>query len=359
MSESHDTATIPTGPLEALIAELRQELEVTQSQRREIGLLVKQTAAELERLAPKVKDAASRVQRAHTSPDSYSRVEIQEVYEASQEAQLRQFMMKSQMEQLSSRVGHLQRAEELLGRLLAQATSAAESPSGWTPESRSAPDAAAAGEPMDAALMALELSLGRVSLHLQEDTAQKLSQLMLRSEVCERLLESDLERAKIELAELKQVASGALKATRGIIHELRPPALDEVGLATAARRFVDASHLRESAEVEVRIDGVERRLPKHVELGAFRIVQEALLNSARHSGAGRIDLALTFQPAQLVATVSDDGRGFDVNAALAEKGQMHLSGLAGMQRWARLIGATLSITSEPGSGSRVELTIPQ
>jgi two-component system, NarL family, sensor histidine kinase DegS len=363
MQDFQDGTTTP-GPLEAMIAGLRTELAATQDQRKEIGVLVKQSAAELERLAPRVKESGSRAQRAQAAPDSFSRAELREVYEASQEAQLRQFMMQSQLEQLTYRDGHLQRTEELLARLLGEAGSLVDGAGVRDAAGRAqAPGgpalaAPASGDSMEAALASLEAAHGRVSRHLQEDTAQALSDMMLRAEVCERLVEVDQGRAREELGQLRLASSGALKSIRRLVHELRPPALDEAGLPAALRRFVEASGFRERAEVELRVDGAERRLPGHVELGLFRVLQEALLNAAAHSGAGRIELALSFRPAELAATVSDGGSGFDAAVALLEGGQMRLTGLAAMQRWARLIGGTLSIASEPGAGTTVSVTVP-
>ncbi len=110
--------------------------------------------------------------------------------------------------------------------------------------------------------------------------------------------------------------------------------------------------------VEVRIEGEVRRLSAEVELAIYRIVQEALSNAVRHSEAGTVAILFSFRNGDIQAEVRDDGVGFDVPpkaSALAASGKF---GLMGMYERADLIGAELSIESEPGGGTRVRLTLP-
>ena len=128
MQNSQSDNATRIDPLNALLAKLQQEVAATTSQRKEIGVLVKQTSAETERLAQRAKDAAARTQQIEKAPDSYSRAEVRQAYEASQEAQMRLFMMRGQLEQLNYRDSYLQRAEDLLGGLLRDASMLPDAP---------------------------------------------------------------------------------------------------------------------------------------------------------------------------------------------------------------------------------------
>jgi signal transduction histidine kinase len=110
--------------------------------------------------------------------------------------------------------------------------------------------------------------------------------------------------------------------------------------------------------VEVRIEGDVRRLSADVELAIYRIVQEALSNVVRHSQAGTVAILFSFRNGDIQAEIRDDGVGFDAPpkaSTLAASGKF---GLMGMHERADLIGAELSIESEPGRGTQVRLALP-
>ena len=97
----------------------------------------------------------------------------------------------------------------------------------------------------------------------------------------------------------------------------------------ALRRFIetsDLSDLKEGSPIELRIEGSEIRLSPDLELAIFRVLQEGMVNASSHAGASRIIVTIRFEPEQVLALVSDDGIGFDVDAALARNGQMRISG---------------------------------
>jgi len=168
----------------------------------------------------------------------------------------------------------------------------------------------------------------------------------------------DAAKAREELIGLKQAAAAALKSTRQLVHELQPPALEELGLVAALRRYVEVARSVGKLRVELQVTGSERRLSREVELAVFRIVQEGLQNAALHSGADSAEVKLRFDPEQLIVTVADEGRGFDVASIQTEPTPASSSGLADMQLRARLIGATLEISSRAGAGCMISLAVP-
>ena len=134
--------------------------------------------------------------------------------------------------------------------------------------------------------------------------------------------------------------------------ELRPSALDDLGLVPAIERL--AQTVGESGievDVEARIGDV--RLPEPVETTLYRIVQEAVTNVAKHAGAQRLSITLTRRDGSVVAIVEDDGSGFD--PAAPDSGGI---GLVGMRERLALVGGTLRIEAAPGAGTTIAAEVP-
>lgn len=343
---------------------LRQKRADLEEQRKELAMLVKQAASEIDRVSQRARDATSQLRQVESNLEGYSHGEIKRAYSASQEAQMRQFMMQGQMEQLRNRQNSLDSAEELLRQLIDVADEIAEAADEGAEDGSTAAPLSAAEQSTQVrgaaqtVFRSIELAQSRVSRQLQDETAQAISDLILRAEVCERLVEMDRQKAKTEIARLKATASTALKSTRQLAQELRAPALEESGLTAALRRYVEPYRAGDKFHVDLQIAGLDKSLPHAVEVAVFRIVQEGLANAVKHSGAGKAEVRVHAEQGQLVATVTDEGSGFDVEAAMRQARSQDLSGLIDMQLRAELIGGSLEISSKPGLGCTISLTIP-
>ena len=157
----------------------------------------------------------------------------------------------------------------------------------------------------------------------------------------------DLERARRQSLE-------AAQRLRSLARDLRPPTLDQLGLVAAISSLVAEVEDEERVEAELRVEGEPVRLAPDVELGAFRIVQEAVRNSLNHAAARHLSVLVDYRGGDLAVTVSDDGRGFAVDG-LGELGS-HF-GLVGMGERARLLGGELDLRSEPGRGTVIGLRL--
>jgi signal transduction histidine kinase len=155
---------------------------------------------------------------------------------------------------------------------------------------------------------------------------------------------------------LRALTAETLEGVRRMALELRPTMLDDLGLAAAVEAFGRQFSHRTGIPVDVRTVRRPERLPPEVELVAFRVVQEALSNVARHSGASRAEVRLGATAGLLTVSVADDGQGFELEPAL-DRRQRSL-GLFGMRERAALVGGRLSLDSAPGRGTRVRLEIP-
>ena len=196
----------------------------------------------------------------------------------------------------------------------------------------------------------------RIARELHDETSQVLTSLMISLAVLEESIESPEARERI--ADTRALAHSTLRAIRSLSIDLRPSALDDLGLLPALRWYVKEYQKKCSIEVDFRSSGLKERLPAEMETALYRIVQECLTNTARHANAHKVHVTLKETKSAVKATIKDDGHGFDYEALLKNPGQERGLGLAGMQERAVLLDGTLNISSAPGKGTTVEVTIP-
>lgn len=204
------------------------------------------------------------------------------------------------------------------------------------------------------ALTAEEEERKRIARELHDDTAQRLAVLLIRLKLA-RNLHDRHEREQL-LDQLRDEIGEALEGVRRFARGLRPVALEELGLVRALEGHVRT--LSESVGVDIRLeaDALDGVLSSPSELVLYRIVQEALSNAVRHSGAGRIDIGLRRGERAVLATVRDDGHGFRVERQMSEQGPG--LGLFGMQERAAYVGGRVAVRSAPGAGTTVWAEIP-
>lgn len=194
----------------------------------------------------------------------------------------------------------------------------------------------------------------RLARDLHDDTAQSLSALLLRLQMARRT--GDRERREQLLAEMHGEILRASESVRRILQGLRPPALEEAGVVAAIRAHLRNSFADSGLNVELRADPVEELLSPEGRLALYRIVQEALSNAVRHARAQNLRLRIRALEEAVLATVTDDGRGFDMNESSPEHGKA--LGLLGMQERANIVGGRVDIESTPGRGTTVRIEIP-
>jgi len=198
----------------------------------------------------------------------------------------------------------------------------------------------------------------RLARELHDETAQTIAALSIALDRARDGLDGAGPEAISQIGQAKQLSSHLLAETRRLILGLRPTVLDDMGLLPAIRWYAE-SYLGDKG-IEVRVEAAvpAQRLPAHIEVALFRIVQEALANVAKHSQAGHVDVRLTHDDREITVTVADDGRGFDVAHALGRAGPTESVGLLGMQERARLLGGRLAIRSRDGGGTLVRVEVP-
>jgi len=155
-----------------------------------------------------------------------------------------------------------------------------------------------------------------------------------------------------------EMVGQALHDTRELSRLLRPAVLDDLGLEPALRWLARSVGERFGIEVDLHLSGLDERIDREVETLAFRIVQEALTNVAKHSGARAARVEIERSPARLAIRVADQGRGFDPRRLLdSEDGEAGV-GLRGMRDRAELFGGSLRVDAREGDGTRIDVAVP-
>jgi len=200
----------------------------------------------------------------------------------------------------------------------------------------------------------------RIARELHDETSQVLTSLLISLAVLEESIQA--EEARRRIADTRTLAHQTLRAIRSLSIDLRPSALDDLGLLPALRWYVKEYQQKCSIEVEFHATGFKDRLPAEMETALYRIVQECLTNTARHSHAHKVTVNLSEEADAVYGTIVDDGDGFDyaalLKAPLQERALGRGLGLAGMQERAILLNGSLEIHTAPGQGTRVEVRIP-
>jgi len=204
-------------------------------------------------------------------------------------------------------------------------------------------------ELLDRIIAAQEDERRRIARELHDETSQAITSIVVGL----RALEESHPEVTDTSVELRQLATATLDEIHSLILELRPRALDELGLVAALRRYIADFGLKHGIRTELQVVGHEARLPARIETCLYRVVQEALTNVARHSGASAASVVLDLRPPTASAIVEDDGRGF----APDEVGQRSL-GLLGMRERAALLNGSVTIESKIGAGTTLFVKIP-
>jgi two-component system sensor histidine kinase UhpB len=199
------------------------------------------------------------------------------------------------------------------------------------------------------ALAAQEEERTRVARDLHDEVNQSLTALLLRLEAARAKAPVELAH---ELAETKALANQAMEELLMLARQLRPTALDDLGLKAALAGHVKELGRRGRINASFDASGDFSGLPADVQLVVYRVAQEALSNAAQHSGAEHVQVRLVREGDRVELTVGDDGSGFTFDQAARGLG------ISGMRERALLVGGDMQVESRLDSGTRVRLTVP-
>ncbi len=198
----------------------------------------------------------------------------------------------------------------------------------------------------------------RIARELHDDTIQAL---VVLSRQLDNLASSGKGFSKDKRAVLEhlwQQTNNIMQGVRRLSQDLRPPALDRLGLLPALEWLVTDVSRYSGIAIKPQVLGTERRMPPEVELMLFRIAQEALRNMWRHSQANEAELIVEFDVGRIRITVKDNGKGFDLPKSVGDLTRSGKLGLAGMQERVQLLGGNITLESKPGKGTSIIVEAP-
>ncbi|SEE07775.1 sensor histidine kinase [Streptomyces sp. KS_5] len=197
------------------------------------------------------------------------------------------------------------------------------------------------------ALLAQEAERRRIAQELHDEVGQSMTAILL---VLKRAADDAPEPLREDLQQAQEITRESLDEVRRLVRRLRPGVLEDLGLVSALTSLSQDFATHTGLRVVRRLDGDLPVLDHESELVLYRVAQESLTNAARHADARRVEVTLHGADEAVVLEIADDGRGIEAACEGA--------GIRGMRERALLAGATLDITSTPGTGTRIRLTAP-
>ncbi|WP_239615857.1 sensor histidine kinase [Cohnella mopanensis] len=208
-------------------------------------------------------------------------------------------------------------------------------------------------------ILAQEDERKRVAREIHDGPAQSLANLVLRTEIAERLLETkDLEVVRSELIDLKSQIRIGLEEIRKIIFNLRPMALDDLGLVPTLRKFVQDFEEKTRIRTVFETTGKEKRLPSAMEAALFRLVQEGFSNAHKHAQSTFVSLEMIFHEDIVQLLIEDNGVGFHLDVVESRVNTHTHFGLIGMKERIELLQGKIDIDSAVGQGTRIRINVP-
>ena len=300
------------------------------------------------------------VNRAH---QKYTQEEMFETYSQAKDAQVNLQLLQAKESQLRKRrddlersLGQMQETVDRAQNLMTQVSMAISLLQGGISDTLQFQDQEQKIEMGLRVIRAQEEERRRVAREIHDGPAQTLANIVLRLEIAEKLLEFDSSRVKAELIDLKHLVRSNLQDIRRIIFDLRPIALDDLGIVPAIFKYLDNFQENYGIKCEFLIEGREKRLLPALEVALFRLVQEGMTNVAKHARSAKVDISLIYQEDWTIARIQDYGQGFEVSFALNTPGE-HF-GLIGMRERVEMFSGQFSIQSTLGKGTTIELSIP-
>ena len=342
---------------EAEVVRMRKEVEQVRQETQEL-------IARVDALEREEKRARVRLMEVSADFSKYSEADIKEAYQDAQRLQLEVVTLRAQENMLRFRRDELERGLKRLLDTKRRADRLASRVGVVLQYLKEDLQEAAGrlGEMHQWQQMALRIleaqeeERQRVAREIHDGPAQSMANVVMRAEYCLKLLERDPAKLRDELAALQGIARDSLQDTRKIIFDLRPMALDDLGLAAALQKFVANYKEQYGLPVEYQYFGPRRRLPSAVEVALFRIVQEGLNNIYKHAQASSASVKLEVLQDKVNLVIRDNGKGFNVQKVLKDRNRKGY-GLLGIKERVQLLKGEMEILSSPGKGTSLMISI--
>ncbi|MEI5907592.1 histidine kinase [Bacillus spongiae] len=341
----------------------RQDYDSLSKELKYIREMVHKVILDGEELEIKTKLARNRLSEVSRNFKDFSEEEVRNAYEQAHDLQMKFSMNRHQEKELRNRRDELERRlyslEETINRaehLVSQIS---------VVMSYLSSDLKIMGQALEDAKMKQEFGLKiieaqederkRLSREIHDGPAQMLANVLMRTDLVERIhVEEGADAALKEIRSMKHMVRSALYEVRRIIYDLRPMALDDLGLIPTLKKYLSTiEEYHNGTRIVFQNIGRELRLEQKYEVALFRLVQESVHNALKHAEAKQINVKIEIRLDKVLAIIKDDGKGFDVSQKKANS-----FGIMGMNERVELLEGTLEIQSKIGSGSSVTITVP-
>ncbi|MFP7255446.1 histidine kinase [Terribacillus goriensis] len=338
--------------------EYEQLLADLQLTKEKVGDMIK----EGDQLEQKVRYSKMRLSDVSRDFDRYSEEEIREVYEQTHKLQIELRMSREKEKLLRERRDEIQRrlqglelkmkrAEGLVGKISVVLNYLNDD---FKQVSQLIIDAKEKQEFGLKIIEAQEEERRRLSREMHDGPAQMLANILLRSELVDRTFrERSTEEALLEIQNMRKMVRSSLYEVRRIIYDLRPMALDDLGLLPTIRKYLANIEEFNNIHIDFTALKAEKRLDPKYEVALFRLTQEAVQNAVKHAEPSTIKVRLEVMQDLVVISIIDDGKGFDV--AVKKENSF---GIIGMRERVEMLNGSIAFHSEIGKGTRVLIKVP-
>lgn len=208
-------------------------------------------------------------------------------------------------------------------------------------------------------LEAQENERKRISRDIHDGPAQYIANILMKADICERIIQADMKKGLGELHELKFAVSQALKEVRGIIYDLRPMSLDDLGLGKTIEEFIKKSNEDGALIIHLKLKPISDQIESIIQVAVFRIIQEIVNNIKKHARAKQIEISLDYGAKYLRVILIDDGIGFDVEETMKKVRTGGSSyGLVGILERVKQLQGQIIIDSSAGKGTAYNIKLP-
>jgi two-component system sensor histidine kinase DegS len=287
----------------SILAEVATEQQKVTAEIRELDLLIESTQTEVNRLRSREDQLKGKVEEVRQNPANHQREEIFSATDEFNSAMGKRMTMEGQLGALVAKRKLIDRSAQILNatqRQLADYSAPAPPPDAapLIDESRL----------LQAVVDTQEEERKRIARQVHDGPAQAMANVVLQSEISERLFDVDAQRSRGELASLRQMVNKTLQELRGFIFELRPMILDDLGLVPTLRRYVQTLVDKHGVRIDFSSTGRDRRLPSDDEVAIFRLIQDSLVERIQKAQAKDIVLGMAWKEDVLEILLHSDGK---------------------------------------------------
>jgi two-component system, NarL family, sensor histidine kinase DegS len=343
--------------------ESRKQYEEMLMELKDIKIKIQETIDKSDKLEVRTRFARQRLAEVSQHFNKYSEKEIREAYENAHALQMDLTMLRQQERELRNRRDDLERRLRKLREVIERADYLVSQITVVLNYLNS--DLRQVGEMIENAHQKQEFGLKiieaqeeerrRLSREIHDGPAQMLANVLMRSDLIERIYrERGVDDAFKEIRDLRKMVRSALYEVRRIIYDLRPMALDDLGLVPTLKKYLSTiEEYSNRTKITFINAGSEKRLPSRLEVALFRLVQESVQNALKHAEANHIQVKIEIGKNHVILVIKDDGKGFDVNIK-----KENSFGLIGMKERVDLLEGEMTIDSKIGAGTVIMIRVP-